>query len=253
MSIRAVDVVLGPVAAEGAVEQIVRRIGEAIGAGVLLPGHRLPPEPELAAQLGVAPMTLRHALAILREAGFIETHRGRSGGSFVRADASEALLRRDVAPPSKDALRDLTDWRRAVSGEAAALAARRAEVSDAELLDVLAAGVERSVRERREFRLYDARLHMAIAEVARSARLIRAEAEIQVELTEVLSFVAGPERALTASHGGHGPIARAIASGDETAARRAMIAHVESTYDWIVGLRLGLAGEVPERDSPDAP
>ena len=44
-----------PLQAEGAVEQIVRRLGEAIGAGVLAPGERLPSEVELAAQLGVAP------------------------------------------------------------------------------------------------------------------------------------------------------------------------------------------------------
>ena len=59
------------------------RIGEAIGSGVLEPGERLPSEGELAARLAVAPMTLRQALAILRDAGFVETRRGRGGGSFV--------------------------------------------------------------------------------------------------------------------------------------------------------------------------
>ncbi len=54
--------VLGPIGAEGAVERIVRRIGEAIGAGLLAPGERLPAESDLAAQLDVAPMTLRQAL-----------------------------------------------------------------------------------------------------------------------------------------------------------------------------------------------
>ena len=85
---------LGPLQAEGAVERIVRRIGEAIGAGLLEPGERLPAEADLAAQLDVAPMTLRQALAILRDAGFIETQRGRSGGSFVRPDAPGRSSRR---------------------------------------------------------------------------------------------------------------------------------------------------------------
>ena len=85
-SVTARDVALAPLQAEGAVEQIVRRLGEAIGAGVLAPGERLPSELELAAQLGVAPMTLRQALQILRDAGFVETRRGRTGGSFVRDD-----------------------------------------------------------------------------------------------------------------------------------------------------------------------
>ena len=80
----AIEVALGPARPEGAVEQIVRRIGEAIGAGILEPGTQLPPEAELATRLEVAPMTLRQALAVLRSAGFIETRRGRGGGSFVR-------------------------------------------------------------------------------------------------------------------------------------------------------------------------
>ena len=123
------DVALAPLQAEGAVEQIVRRLGEAIGAGVLAPGERLPTELELAAQLGVAPMTLRQALQILRDAGFVETRRGRTGGSFVRDDPPAALVL-DGEPPTRSALRELTDWRRAISGEAAALAAERASEED---------------------------------------------------------------------------------------------------------------------------
>ena len=77
------DVLLGPVQQAGATEQVARRLGEAIGSGVFRPGERLPGEAELARQLEVAPMTLRQALAALREAGYITTVRGRAGGSFV--------------------------------------------------------------------------------------------------------------------------------------------------------------------------
>ena len=86
MTLSARTLVFAPLAPEGAVERIVRRLGEAIGSGVLSPGERLPPEPRLAAQFGVAPMTLRQALGVLRQAGFVETRRGRNGGSFVCAD-----------------------------------------------------------------------------------------------------------------------------------------------------------------------
>src|SRR5579872_545361 len=78
------EVVFSPVADGAVVEQTVRRLGEAIGLGLIEVGERLPPEAELATRLAIAPMTLREALRILREAGYLETRRGRGGGTFVR-------------------------------------------------------------------------------------------------------------------------------------------------------------------------
>jgi GntR family transcriptional repressor for pyruvate dehydrogenase complex len=233
------DVALAPLQAEGAVEQIVRRLGEAIGAGVLAGGERLPSELELAAQLGVAPMTLRQALQILRDAGFVETRRGRNGGSFVRDDPPAALVRAGE-PPTRGELRELTDWRRAISGEAAALAAERAEEPQRRALAAAAAAAERAVGEFAAFRLADARFHIAIAEAARSRRLIAAETQIQVEIAEMLRVVPGPRLARAVSQAGHGPIVAAILAGEAAAAHGAVERHVEGTYDWIVGLRLGL-------------
>ena len=51
----AIEVALGPARPEGAVEQIVRRIGEAIGAGILEPGAQLPPEAEFAGAAARSP------------------------------------------------------------------------------------------------------------------------------------------------------------------------------------------------------
>jgi DNA-binding FadR family transcriptional regulator len=232
--------VFEPLQVEGAVEAIVRRIGEAIGSGVLEPGERLPSEGELAARLAVAPMTLRQALAILRDAGFVETRRGRGGGSFVAADARHAL--QPSGPlPTTDQLRELTDWRCAVSGEAAALAARRADGQARAGLRRAAAAVDASAASFAGFRLADARFHVAVAEASGNARLVRAETAAQAEIGEVLRAVPGPELARRASGAGHGPVLDAIDAADGAAARAAMERHVEATYDWIVGLRLGLS------------
>jgi DNA-binding FadR family transcriptional regulator len=233
------EVALAPLQAEGAVEQIVRRLGEAIGAGVLAPGERLPSELELAAQLGVAPMTLRQALQILRAAGFVETRRGRTGGSFVRDDPPGALVDGGELP-TRGELRDLTDWRRAISGEAAGLAAERAEPGEREAIAEAAAAAERAVGRFSAFRLADARFHIAIAEAARSRRLVAAETQIQVETAAMLRFVPGPRLARAVSQAGHDPVVSAVVARDAAAAREAMTRHVEGTYDWIVGLRLGL-------------
>ena len=90
------------------------------------------------------------------------------------------------------------------------------------------------------FRLADARFHIAVAEASRSRRLVAAETQIQVEIAEMLRVVPGPRLARWVSQAGHDPIVAAILAGDAGAAHERMARHVEGTYDWIVGLRLGL-------------
>ena len=229
------DLLLAPIEPTGAVEQVVRRIGEAIGAGLLAPGERLPGQVELADTLGVARMTLRQALAVLEDAGLLEMRRGRTGGAFVAADPPPPAL----DPPTAAQLRALTDWRRAISGEAAALAAARRTAKELEALRAAALAVERAAGDAAAFRRTDARFHVLVAEIARSRRLVAAEANLQVELAEVLAITPGPARARRVSQAGHEPIVAAIAAREAGAARDATIAHVEATHDWVRGLARG--------------
>lgn len=67
----------------GSAHAIADRIASSISLGMLSVGERLPPEVDLAGQLGVAVATLRKGLALLRERELVVTHRGRSGGTFV--------------------------------------------------------------------------------------------------------------------------------------------------------------------------
>jgi GntR family transcriptional repressor for pyruvate dehydrogenase complex len=230
------DLLLSPVEPAGAVEQVVRRIGEAIGAGLLAPGERLPGQIELAETLGVARMTLRQALAVLEDAGLLEVRRGRTGGAFVAADPPPPAL----DPPTAEKLRALTDWRRAISGEAAALAAARRTARELEALRAAMHIVEQAAGGAAGFRRADARFHVLVAELSRSRRLVAAEANLQVELGEVLAITPGPARARRVSQAGHEPIVAAIADADPEAARAATIRHVEATHDWVRGLARGL-------------
>lgn len=235
------DSVFQPLQVEGAVERIVRRLGEAIGSGVLRPGERLPPELELAEMLDVAPMTLRQALAILRDAGYVETRRGRGAGSFVAADIAGPLGQGGRVPSQRE-LVDLVDWRRAVSGEAACLAAERADADALDALSAAAAATEQAALGGfADYRLADSRFHLAVAEAAGSSRLVAAEASLQAELGEILAALPGTwsTDALRSSTGGHTPILAAVLQGRPEAARAATLEHIEATRDWIVGLHLG--------------
>ena len=145
-----------------------------------------------------------------------------------------------VQAPTAGELRELTDWRRAVSGEAAALAAGRASKAALRAISAAAGEVDEVAGQSvPAYRLADSRFHLAIAEAAGSSRLVTAETAIQAELGEILAVVPGPETALRASSEGHAPLLAAVAARDPAAARAAVERHVEATHDWVVGLRLG--------------
>ena len=94
------DAVFAQLADAGRAEQVARRLADAILLGVLTPGERLPNEAELARRFGVALVTAREGLGMLRQAGLVETRRGRDGGSFVvhpgDADDGHLIGRRPV-------------------------------------------------------------------------------------------------------------------------------------------------------------
>lgn len=61
--------------------QVADWIAGRIERGELQPGHKLPAERDLAAEIGVGYMTVRRAMKLLRERGLIVTVVGR--GTFV--------------------------------------------------------------------------------------------------------------------------------------------------------------------------
>src|SRR5215217_3288262 len=85
--------VLAPLDRRGRVAAVERRLADAISVGVFGDGDQLPSEAELAAQLGVATVTLREALVGLRRTGMVQTRRGRNGGTFVHAPVETAEAR----------------------------------------------------------------------------------------------------------------------------------------------------------------
>jgi DNA-binding GntR family transcriptional regulator len=69
--------------AQPAHAQIADQLADAIAGGELAPGDRLPPERQLAAELGLSRMTVRHALGTLEGRGLLVRTAGRGGGTFV--------------------------------------------------------------------------------------------------------------------------------------------------------------------------
>jgi DNA-binding FadR family transcriptional regulator len=226
---------------EGRTEEVTRRLIEMIDLGMFAEGQQLPSETELSLQLGVATVTLREALAELRERGVIETRRGRNGGSFVCAPpdiATELLLQR-LRQLSSLALRDLGDELMAISGAAARLAAQRAALQQhAQLQRYVEALAHSSTRQER--RRADARFHIEVAVAAQSVRLTRAEMRLQAEVNDLLwiDHADFPDAAAMAAE--HQAILDAIISADANLAGALAEAHVNRGIKRLIGLRLQL-------------
>lgn len=63
-------------------EKIVEQIKENISRGDFAAGDKLPPEPEMAEQIGVSRSSIREAIQILEHTGFLEAIQGQ--GTFIK-------------------------------------------------------------------------------------------------------------------------------------------------------------------------
>lgn len=211
----------------GRADEIVQRITEAMHLGLLDDGERLPVEVDLAAQFGVAPMTVREALATLREQGLVETRRGRSGGSFVRRPKEppiEQLTARLAAMSASD-LRDLFDEHTAIAGQAARLAAERAAPYVVRRLFALTAQLGAAATLGDRIRA-DSRFHIEIAVASQSARLARREASLQAEVSGLIWLPIGPPMDVAANVEEKHAIAAAVAAEKPDEARKLAEDHV---------------------------
>jgi DNA-binding FadR family transcriptional regulator len=223
--------VFRPVRTRNAFEETVERLLQAIRLGVAAPGERLPAERELAARLGVSRVTLREAIRAVADAGYVESRRGRYGGTFVAEDLPGLPRPRRGVTPSGADIEDVLTLRRVLeSGAAQAAAERSLSPADRQHLRVRLTDVaEVAAGEEAEYRRRDSRLHLAIAEVTASPSLTTAVADIRTKVNELLDAIPLLAANIEHSNEQHRAIVEAILSGDGPAARAAMDEHLDGT------------------------
>lgn len=148
--------------------------------GSLRPGQRLPPERELAAQLGVSRPSLREGLRKLASKGLVQSRQG--GGTFMTDRLQAAFV-----DPWKDLLgqhpglqHDLLELRHMLEAQAAELAAQRANELD---LERVARAHERlqqafAGEDIEACAQADVQYHQAIAEASHNALLAHLSASL---------------------------------------------------------------------------
>ncbi len=230
-----------PVRGGNAFEITVARLVQAIKLGMVRAGERLPAERELAERLQVSRVTLREAIAALRDAGYLESRRGRHGGTFVRSARPAPGPGNGRPDPGKlaremgERLPDALDFRRVLESGGAALAANRSLPAGERqhLVGALAASRDRDPLTRR---VADSRLHLLIATASGSPSLAAAVADVQLTLDRLLAAIPVIAKNLDHSDAQHAHIVDAILAGDPGSARAAMEEHCDATAELLRGL-----------------
>ncbi len=220
-------------------ELVVERMSELVERGEWPVGSRIPPEPELVAQLGVGRNTVREAVRALEHAGVLEPRRG--DGTYVRAaDGLDAALTRRAR--TTDALHVLEVRGILERGAARAAAQRGDDESLARLEAAFAAQVAARDTDEGAFQAADVAFHAEVVRAAGNPLLADLYAGLDHGLVRTFSW--GARRPHHRDVPGHEEVVAAVRARDPEAAERA----VDSTIDV---LRAHIADVEVERGAAD--
>ena len=229
--------------------QIADQLRALIERGEFAVGARLPPERDLALQLGVSRPSVREALIALEVEGRVEVRMG--SGIYVRAqeqaarDATLMQALHDAEGPL-----ETIRARQLIEAELAALAASRMKKAQLAGLRDAVAQMERDVAAGRMPTAGDRLFHLRIAEASDNAVLLRIIGLLFDErhnpIFEQLGSHFENAKSWTIAIGEHRAVIDAIARQSPQGAREAMAVHLHNSHDRFT------AGWAAERDAVPA-
>ena len=229
------SLLLTPIRGGNAYEEAVERILHTIRLGLIHPGDQLPPERELATMMEISRDTVRDAIASLTDAGYLVIRRGRYGGTFIAPTLPEGpivigrsgeVARRKVFSATE--IHDLLIARSVLEPGAAYQAAVTDLTGDARER-LWNAHRETAAAEPRDYRRFDSRLHLLIAELTGSNSLVNHVAQTRVAVNELLDEIPLLAPNIAHSNAQHEEIVMAILTGRPDDAEAAMRDHLSGS------------------------
>ena len=217
-------------------ERLYRQIANVIMAGItrgdFAAGGLLPPERELAKQLGVSRSSVREALIALEMTGWVDIRTG--NGVYVAQPLPQAAV-----PHESCSLQDLLQAREAFEGMLAGFAARNGTAVQRAALLALTAELQQYNANDAAFLEQDKRFHLLIGEMSGNdvlrdllEQLWNRRHSPHVQRLERHYADNSFAREMNADHQ---QIAEAIVAGDEAAARQAMENHLQHVQQQLLG------------------
>ncbi|MGW6736726.1 FadR/GntR family transcriptional regulator [Streptomyces sp. NPDC055013] len=196
-------------------EQVIAALRNQITSGEWPVGTRIPTEPELVEQLGVARNTVREAVRALAHNGLLDIRQG-SGTYVVATSELAGVMHRRFADADP---RHIAELRSTLESGAAQLAAERRTEKDLKQLDALLARREEAWEsgDTEAFVAADATFHLAVVAASHNDAMIAMYADLGEVLRDWLRDDVGAE--LTPeSYLDHARLVDAIHAGDASAA-----------------------------------
>jgi GntR family transcriptional repressor for pyruvate dehydrogenase complex len=215
-------------------ETAIARIRDLILSGRLAAGSRLPPEHELAAQLGLSRNTAREAVRALTTARVLDVRRG--DGTYVTSLTPELLLEgvgAAVELLGDDSVLEVLEVRRYLEPAATAQAASRIDRAGLAALAAMI-GRMRLAGDDEQLVAEDAGFHARVAEASGNGTLASLLAGLSSRTlrVRVLRAMTGAD-VVARTIDQHEAILAALAAGDPNLAHAMAVQHVVTTETWL--------------------
>jgi DNA-binding FadR family transcriptional regulator len=212
--------------------QIAEQIRTLIRSGEYPPGVRLPPERDLAKQLGVSRPSVREALIALEVEGRVEVRIG--SGIYVQGPTAGGNGEEAPAVHAEAGPFELLRARHVIEGECAALAAKSAKKPQLAAIEQALEVMQREFDADKQPLGGDQLFHVRIAEATGNGALVAVVKMLWDERTgplyKQLEHHYDSPALWTAAMAEHRAVVKAIAAHDASAARAAMHRHLNQAY-----------------------
>jgi GntR family transcriptional repressor for pyruvate dehydrogenase complex len=176
-----------------AYREVVDQVVDALISGDLRIGDKLPPEREIAAQLGISRTSVREAMRVLADSGLVKRKPGPGGGTSIATDVVPRNFLTRAIELSHKRITDLLEVRSVLELTSAELAAARADPDQVRILDEIAQEAQALAAAESEeaalFTTLDPRFHVTLARGSQNEvlvteiRSINKQVVVAVEMT----------------------------------------------------------------------
>jgi len=216
---------------ESAIEQIM----DSIKRSELKPGDKLPPERELAEKLSISRNSLREAFRVLESRGLIKSKAG--GGRYIREIRKNGYSNTEniILSLEKSSILELLEAREIFEVKIAKIAAQRATIEDAELIEQVLnkTNEEEELKDGKETES-DTEFHLAIARASHNfvfINIIRLHLDLLKGTREKTQKIPGRREEQWREHQA---ILQAIKEHDTKKAGEAMLKHLRNVREVLV-------------------